>query len=142
MMRALLAALFLCWASVSNAQEAADKFRFGPGPHMLSSTIQHVERSSVIGGRPSVCPPRRWCGCWASIQKFGKSVRHLWVARAWAKEGSPASPDTANVVVWRNHVGFVKARRGNQILVHSGNDGNAVRERWRSTRGVIAWRQV
>jgi hypothetical protein len=141
-MRALLAAAFLCLSVPAFAQGAADPSRFGPGPHMLSASLDRVGGAPVIGGRPSACPPRRWCGCWASIQKFGRSVRHLWVARAWAKEGRPASPDTANVVVWRNHVGFLKARNGDKILVRSGNDGNAVRERWRSTRGVIAWRYV
>jgi hypothetical protein len=141
-MRAILAALFLLLVSPAFAQEPPDPLRFGPGAHFLDERPLSTSRASAIGGRPSVCPPRRWCGCWASIQRFGKSVRHLWLARNWAREGSPATQATANVVVWRNHVGFVRGRRGNQILVLSGNDGNAVRERWRSTRGVIAWRHV
>ncbi|MEN6535666.1 MAG: hypothetical protein ABFD89_18525 [Bryobacteraceae bacterium] len=37
-------------------------------------------------------------------------------------------------------MGLIRAADGNRILVLSGNDGRAVRERWRTTSGVIAYR--
>src|SRR5690349_19839535 len=34
---------------------------------------------------PVGCPASRFCGCGASIEVFGKSIRELWLARAWFK---------------------------------------------------------
>lgn len=72
--------------------------------------------------------------------------RELWVARNWAKVGTPASgPANGVIAVFRNHVGRVTAvdpSRPGMMKMISGNDGRAVRERWRSTRGVIAWRRL
>jgi hypothetical protein len=65
----------------------------------------------------------------------------LWVARNWARIGHAVSgPQAGAIVVWRHHVGLIRAAEGNRILVLSGNDGRRVRERWRTTRGVIAYR--
>lgn len=98
------------------------------------------ERHSALSGRPAGCPPRAWCGCFLSSY-LGIHSRNLWVARNWARVGHPASgPQAGAVVVWPNHVGLIRAAEGGRILVLSGNDGRAVRERWRSTRGVIAYR--
>jgi hypothetical protein len=96
--------------------------------------------ASVVGGRPAHCPARRWCGCYMAVH-LGIQSRSLWVARNWARVGHPAGGPGAGVVaVWRHHVGLIKAVDGNRILVLSGNDGQAVRERWRTTTGVIAYR--
>lgn len=97
-----------------------------------------------LGRRPSDhpagCPARAWCGCYLASY-LGISDRKLWLARAWARVGSPASgPQAGAIVVWPHHVGLIRAAEGNRILVLSGNDGHRVRERWRSTRGVIAYR--
>jgi hypothetical protein len=96
--------------------------------------------SVVIGGRPSGCPPRAWCGCWLA-RHLGMPLRHLWLARNWASVGRPAGdPRVGAVVVWRHHVGRINDISGSRIRVLSGNDGRAVRNRWRSTSGVIAYR--
>lgn len=121
-----------------NYRRHAQHHRAGKRTHAYAAR-KHSSRV-VASGRPSGCPSA-WCGCWLA-QHLGLSDRNLWLARSWAHMGSAASPDTANVVVWSHHVGMLKGRRGDQILVLSGNDGRAVRERWRSTRGVIAWRYV
>jgi hypothetical protein len=66
----------------------------------------------------------------------------LALARNWAREGVDAG--RPGVVVWPHHVGEIRGglnKRG-EWLVHSGNDGNAVRTRWRSLRGAIAFRWV
>lgn len=100
----------------------------------------YTPRSAALGGRPAGCPPRRWCGCYLAAH-LGIQNRSLWVARNWAGIGQRAGgPSTGVIAVWPHHVGLIKAMEGNRILVLSGNDGRAVRERWRTTSGVIAYR--
>ena len=74
-----------------------------------------------------------------------KTDHRLVRAREWAREGIAVSgPGAGVVVVWPHHVGEILGgpnARG-RWLVHSGNDGNAVRTRWRSLFGVIAFRWV
>lgn len=108
-------------------------------------------RAAAAGGqvavehsRPRDCYGIAWCGCWLR-HAFGIPDRSLNLAINWARVGSPASPESANVVVWRHHVGKLIAHEGNRILVQSGNDGGAVRTRWLSPRvlgGVVAYRRV
>lgn len=101
------------------------------------------QAGALRGGRPAGCPPRAWCGCWLG-KHLGMTKRSLWVARLWAREGTAAGgPAPGVVVVWRHHVGIVTSVPGpGRIVVLSGNDGRAVRERERSVAGVIAWRRV
>lgn len=95
---------------------------------------------SFLSGRPSGCPARAWCGCWLA-KHLGLSDRSLWLARRWASLGSDAGgPRVGAIVVWRHHVGKITAVDGHRIRVLSGNDGRAVRDRWRTTAGVIAYR--
>ena len=55
----------------------------------------------------------------------------------------PAGPGIGVVVVWPHHVGIITGQAPNgEWLVHSGNDGGAVRTRARSLRGAIAFRRV
>jgi len=85
--------------------------------------------------------PRAWCGWWMG-QHLGKLDRSLWLARNWARVGSPASgPGEGVIVVWRHHVGIITGRAANgEWIVKSGNDGNRVRERAPSLSRVIAYR--
>lgn len=86
--------------------------------------------------------PRAWCGWWLG-QHLGMPLRHLWIARNWAKVGSPAGgPRIGAIVVWHHHVGIITGRRGDLWVVKSGNDGHAVRERPRSVAGAIAFRSL
>jgi hypothetical protein len=99
---------------------------------------------AVEHSRPRDCFGIQWCGCWLR-HAFGIGDRSLNLAIAWARVGAPASPDNANVVVWRHHVGKLLAHDNGRILVQSGNDGGAVRTRWLSPRilgGVVAYRKV
>jgi hypothetical protein len=99
-----------------------------------------VARPAPPQGRPEGCPARAWCGCFL-MSYFGLSDRSLWLARNWARIGQGVSgPQPGAIVVWRHHVGLIRSTDGDRILVLSGNDGRRVRERWRSTRGVIAYR--
>lgn len=160
-MRALLATISLCvfclsvsspataqegWAQNQRSQSSQWYQRPLFTKHIaLPQTHERVgryikEKVASLGGRPAGAPSR-WCGFWLR-HHLGIGDASLNLARNWARVGSPATPDTANVVVWGHHVGKLIKREGNQILVLSGNDGHAVRQRWRSASGVIAWRRV
>lgn len=84
-----------------------------------------------------------WCGIYLS-NYLGKHDRNLALARNWAREGSPApGPGVGVVAVWPHHVGIITGKAADgEWIVHSGNDGNAVRTRPRSLAGVIAFRYV
>jgi hypothetical protein len=84
-----------------------------------------------------------WCGIYLG-KYLGKPDRRLWVARNWSREGINAGgPGIGVVVVWPHHVGLITGQAPNgQWLVHSGNDGGAVRTRARSLAGVIAFRRI
>src|SRR3954454_18179591 len=84
-----------------------------------------------------------WCGIYMSSY-FRKSDRRLALARQWAGEGSNAAgPGIGVVVVWPHHVGVITGRTSDgRWIVHSGNDGGAVRTRPRSVAGAIAFRRV
>lgn len=103
----------------------------------------HHHRHATAPGQPAECAGIAWCGCWLRL-KLGLHDARLNLARAWAGVGSPASGPGAGVIaVWRHHVGLITADLGRgQIMLLSGNDGHAVRERPRSTRGIIAYRRV
>jgi uncharacterized protein (TIGR02594 family) len=99
--------------------------------------------------RPEVCPPQDWCGCWLATYlgiRDQKQWRELWVARNWTTFGEPVNgPAPGVIAVYARgaggHVGVVtKVTRAGFVVLKSGNDNNAVRERERSTQGVIAWR--
>lgn len=98
---------------------------------------RHVTDSSGNHADPR---PRAWCGWWMR-RHLGVSDRAYNLARNWARYGSRAhGPAVGVIVVWRHHVGIIVGRGEDGWIVKSGNDGNAVRERERSMRGVIAYR--
>lgn len=114
---------------------------FLAGVKSIKVRMHRVEKTRIsnLSGRPAGCP-HAWCGCWLAAH-LGLSDRSLWLARKWALIGRPApGPQVGAIVVWRHHVGQVMAVESGKILVLSGNDGHAVRERWRATSGVIAYR--
>ena len=97
----------------------------------------HHHRSHGHGRLP-------WCGIYMT-QYFGIFKRSLWVAANWRFEGTNAGgPRVGAVVVWPHHVGVIRGGpdSAGRWLVHSGNDGNAVRTRYRSLRGAIAFREI
>ena len=85
--------------------------------------------------------PRAWCGWWLRHQ-LGVADRAFNLARKWAGIGTAAHGPAAGVIaVWPHHVGLVTGVPGpGRIVLKSGNDGHQVRERERSTRGIIAYR--
>ena len=87
---------------------------------------------------------KRWRSA-TTITSILASAAVLALARESVCEGVAAiRPGAGIVFVWPHHVGEIwdgPDKRG-RWLVHSGNDGNAVRTRWRSLFGVIAFRWV
>lgn len=115
--------------------------RAGWAPLSLPHGFVREVARALPSGRPAGCPARAWCGCWLG-HHLGMARRDLWLARNWARVGRPAGgPQVGAIVVWSHHVGKITAvGPGGRIRVVSGNDGRAVRDRWRTTRGVIAYR--
>jgi hypothetical protein len=95
------------------------------------------------GGSRYGCPETRWCGCWLAKKLHLKS-RDLYRAFAWLGIGHRISgPKVGAIVVYsHSHVGQITAIKKNGIVVLSGNDGSAVRNRLRSTAGVIGYRAL
>lgn len=111
-----------------------------------ASPNHHRDRRQVARhdfGRPASCAGIPWCGCWLRLHLGIRDAR-LNLARAWASFGSPApGPDRNVIAVWPHHVGLITANIGGGLIrLLSGNDGHAVRERVRTTRGIIAYRHV
>jgi hypothetical protein len=107
-------------------------------PHHRHHFVTH-ERGSYLAGNGR---PGAWCG-WFMRQLKGVADTSYNLAANWAHYGHATSAHPGAVVVWRHHVGEIVA--GNcgpgQAMVHSGNDGNAVKTRCLSIRGAIAFRE-
>ena len=103
---------------------------------MLTAAVTAAEARPHHNGRTP------WCGIYMRTQVGRDPGSAYNLAANWAHWGSAASgPAPGVIVVWPHHVGKIVGRAGDgQWLVNSGNDGNAVRTRPRSLRGVIALR--
>jgi hypothetical protein len=100
--------------------------------------------ASVTSSRPSDCYGIAWCGCWLR-HRLGIADKSYNLARNWAGLGRRAQTLAPGVVVvWNHHVGLLQSAPDAQgrALVLSGNDGHRVRERVRSLRGAIAFREL
>jgi hypothetical protein len=108
-----------------------------------AEAAHHRRHHRVAIGRPAACSGIPWCGCWLRL-RLGIDDARLNLARAWAGVGTAAAgPAEGVVAVWRHHVGIITGVLDDgRIMLLSGNDGHAVRERPRSTRGVIAFRRL
>lgn len=98
---------------------------------------------AVAGARPQDCHGIAWCGCYLR-HYLGVSDKSLNLAISWAGVGRAASARSGTVVVWRHHVGLMKSDpdASGRAIVLSGNDGGVVRERLRSIRGAVAFREL
>jgi hypothetical protein len=94
-----------------------------------------VGEEKTVGGRPSGCP-HAFCGCEASLFKFGRIIPQLNLAANWRRfpRAAPASGMAAvrsgHVMILQQHVA------GDVWYVHDGNSGGHVtREHARSIAG-------
>lgn len=126
-----------CDAPVTVASAAA----FGAGGNAVVRYMRRYVGSNPTGWRS------RWCG--KMLDMALRATGHppgSNLAKAYAKYGRPAAgpaPGVIGIVPRKGggHVFVVTAVLSDRaVLAISGNDGGRVRERERSTRGVIAWR--
>ena len=91
--------------------------------------------------------PRMWCGWWLA-QHLGYQDKKLYYVLNWLEDKRftrVSGPAVGQIAVFRRgkrggHIGIVKGVPGpGKVLLLSGNDGNAVRLRARSTAAVIAY---
>jgi hypothetical protein len=89
----------------------------------------------VIRGRPSGCP-HAFCGCEASLFRFGRIIPELNLASNWRRFPRTA-PATGMAAVRSGHVMILQQHvSGNIWYVHDGNSGGHVtREHPRSIAG-------
>jgi hypothetical protein len=90
---------------------------------------------TVVGGRPSGCP-LAFCGCEASLFRFGRIIPQLNLASNW-RRFPRAAPATGMAAVRSGHVMILRRQvEGNIWFVHDGNSGGRVtREHPRSIAG-------
>ena len=89
----------------------------------------------VVSGRPSGCP-NAFCGCEASLYKFGRIVPELNLAANW-RRFPRATPAPGMAAVTSGHVMILEQQvAGNVWYVHDGNSGgHLTREHARSIAG-------
>lgn len=85
-----------------------------------------------------------WCGAEMADEMgiHGQQGRELWLARNWARVGTPTSAHVGAVVVWPHHVGRIVGEENGRWVVRSGNVDGGVRSTIRSLAGAIAVRDV
>jgi hypothetical protein len=89
----------------------------------------------VVGGRPAGCP-NAFCGCEASLYKFGRIIPGLNLASNW-RRFPRAAPGPGMAAVRSGHVMILESQVGGNVwTVHDGNSGGHVtREHARSLAG-------
>ena len=97
------------------------------------ATVPNSER--VVGGRPAGCP-NAFCGCEASLYKFGRIIPGLNLASNW-RRFPRAAPAPGMAAVRSGHVMILESQVGGNVwTVHDGNSGGHVtREHPRSLAG-------
>jgi len=135
-MRVFLAVALLCLFAAGNADARAGRQSRAVSPAaMLGPGLLHMLQS--------MDRPRAWCG-W-----YMRRIEHVADpsynrAANWTHYGQPvARPAPGVIVVWPHHVGVIRGGpdRAGRWLIESGNDGGAVRTRFRSLAGAIAFRR-
>lgn len=102
------------------------------------STERVINSVGSIVSHPAGCPWRAFCGCGASIRVFGRSVRELWLARAWFRFPR-AAPAPGMAAVRNHHVMILESHVGGSVwVVYDANSGgHATRIHERSIAGYV-----
>lgn len=128
---ATLVLLALCATALP--REATDQYEFHePVP-------SHRLLEAPGGGRPPLCPPRRWCGCALSLRVFGQPIRPLYLAANWMRYFRRAAPGPHMVAARKGHVMQLLAHvEGARWLVYDPNSGGGLtRVHVRSISGFV-----
>jgi hypothetical protein len=98
------------------------KTEFG-SPIEPPETQRSYLRGATILPHPSGCPSRRFCGCGAAVEIFGKPIRSLWLAANWLAFPR-AAPAPGMAAARRGHVFVIKEVLGNgMVLAYDANSG-------------------
>jgi len=119
---------------LSSSQALADP------PHrrhlrIVATTVTMIDEGRVLGGRPAGCP-RSFCGCEASLYRFGRIIPELNLASNW-RRFPRAAPAPGMAAVRSGHVMILQSQvEGNVWSVHDGNSGgHLTRDHVRSIAG-------
>ncbi len=142
-MRLILSVLLLCLFSISAKanQPAFDRHAIEGGRYEKTTKhTKHIKQKHYrqhrdniphnyaghepqIVAHPAGCPSRAFCGCGASIEVFGKSIRELWLAANWFKFPR-TEPAPGMVAVRRHHVFVIReVRAPGLVLAYDANSG-------------------
>lgn len=101
-------------------------------------SARYYEEGHVVGGRPGGCP-HAFCGCEASLYKFGRIIPYLNLAWNWTKKFPRAAPAPGMAAARSHHVMILISQvDGPNWLVHDGNSGNHLtRDHVRSITGYV-----
>ncbi|HWY75645.1 MAG TPA: hypothetical protein VN281_08505 [Verrucomicrobiae bacterium] len=102
---------------------------------VVSFVADNQSDERTVGGRPSGCP-HAFCGCEASLYRFGRIIPQLNLAANW-RRFPRAAPAPGMAAVRSGHVMILQAHIAGDIWnVHDGNSGGHVtREHSRSIAG-------
>lgn len=106
--------------------------------HFASFVERHESMSVPRASFASNGRPRAWCG-WFMRQVKGVADASYNLAWNWSHWGHATDGHPGAVAVWHHHVGEVASGScpAGRIMLHSGNDGNAIRTRCVPLRGAI-----
>lgn len=152
-MRTILCALFLCLfataASAHHYRHHEHHYRHRVHYSHSGEYLDESCRISRCGFEHHASDPRpsQWCSWWLR-QTLGVPLGVINnLALSWLHWGHPSRPEIGAVVIWsrghgHGHVGIIRGgpdSRG-RWLIESGNDGHAVRTRYRSIAGAVGIR--
>lgn len=100
-----------------------------PGSTGRIQRLPVASGEGVIGRRPPGCP-HRYCGCEASLYKFGKIYPELNLAYNWILKFPRTSPAPGMAAARRGHVMILVSHvDGDDWMVHDGNSGGGLTRR-------------
>jgi hypothetical protein len=106
--------------------------------HVRHAILDPNGNETVVGHRPRGCP-HAFCGCEASLYKFGKIIPALNLASNWIRKFPRTSPAPGMAAARSGHVMILLSHvRGKEWMVHDGNSGGGLtREHVRSISGYV-----
>jgi hypothetical protein len=95
--------------------------------HQEEKALRYATGGGEIIQHPAGCPVRLFCGCGASIEVFGHSVRDLWLVSNWYRFPR-AAPAAGMAVLWgTHHVAVIRQYFGDgTALLYDANSGKGL----------------
>lgn len=95
--------------------------------HQEAKAPRYAMGGGEIVQHPAGCPVRLFCGCGASIEVFGHSIRDLWAVSNWYRFPR-AAPAAGMAVLWgTHHVAVIRQYFGDgTALLYDANSGKGL----------------